>query len=149
MIQELILKGLRKVYRGIVHPDFTGNRWPQSDEWEHTNNYLAELFSRDQPCFVGRIGTTEGAIVLNYLTVHSDKSYLRKCYEFITDATRLPFYETGKPFRNLQICSGFFSDNGVGIKEVERFAELYLREIPTMDVCGRVSLYRKIPAVQP
>ena len=141
MIQEFLLKGMRKVYRMTTHTQFLGNCWPKDDEWESTNNLLAQLLGSDKPCFVGRMGTVELAIVCNYLSVYSSKSYLKRCIDYVTDNTRMPFWETGKPFYELQNNAGFFfsSNTDNAIKEVERFAELYLREIPNMDVCGQFS----------
>lgn len=107
MIQETLLKGLRKIYRTIARPDFTGNPWPKDDEWETTNVLLTHLFSNDEPCFVGRIGTVECAVVVNYITVHENRSYLKKCFNYITDNTRLPFWDTDKPFSQLQNNAGF------------------------------------------
>ena len=80
MIQEKILKGLRYLYRGLYHPHFIGNPWPKDDEWDRTNKLLTDLFSKDEPCFVGRIGTVECAVVVNYLSVHSKEFYLKRCF---------------------------------------------------------------------
>lgn len=143
MIQEKALKAMRKIYRIAVRPDYTGYPWPREDEWETTNSLLTDLFSKEKPCFVGRIGTIEQAVVVNYLTVHREKSYLKKCYDYITDDTRLPFWDTGRPFRELENNAGFFSKKGIDVPEVEKFAELYLEEIPKMDVCGRFSYPEK------
>lgn len=143
MIQESLLKGLRKLYRIIARPNFTGNPWPKDEEWESTNSILTNLFSSEDSCFVGRIGTVECAIVVNYLTVKNKASYLKKCIQYITDDTRMPFWETGKPFFQLQNNAGFFSNKGINIETVEKFAELYLKDIPSMDVCGRFSYPEK------
>ena len=141
MIQETLLKALRKVYRTIARPDFTGYPWPEDSEWETTNSLLTDLFSNDKPCFVGRIGTTEQAVLVNYITVHSSKTYIRKCYDYITDNTRLPFWDYPRLSDNLCMYSGFFP--GRSLKLIEKFAELYLCDIPTMDVCGRFSYAEK------
>lgn len=143
-MEKIILKGLRKIYRKCTKVEFTGNPWPQADEWEKTNQLLTELFSNDKACFIGRIGTSELAVVLNYLTVHGNRSYVRKCIDYIIDDTRMPFYDTGRPFYEIQNNAGFFSGKGGNIiVEIERFAELYLKEIPMMDVCGRFSYPEK------
>lgn len=141
MMQETLLKAMRKVYRAVARPDFTGNPWPRDDEWESTNALLADLFSSDRPCFVGRIGTTEQAVLVNYLTVHGKKPYFKKCIDFITDNTRLPFWDYPRLSDNLCMYSGFFPKRDLNL--LERFAELYLRDIPTMDVCGRFSYGEK------
>ncbi len=143
MIQELLLKGLRKTYRNITGKKFVGYTWPQESEWESTNSLLTKAFSDKKPCFVGRIGTVECAIINNYLTVHSTDSYFKRCINYITDEKRLPFWDTGKPFYELQNNAGFFSKKGINIKDIERFAELYLQEIPMMDICGRFSYPEK------
>lgn len=141
MIQATILKGLRKIYRTIAHPDFTGYPWPKEDEWETTNQLLIQLFSNPYPCFVGRIGTTEQAVLINYITVHGKESYLKKCLNYITDDTRLPFWDWPRLCNDLCTYSGFFPKDSFNL--MERFAELYLKEIPTMDVCGRFSYPEK------
>ena len=115
MIQATILKGLRKIYRTIAHPDFTGYPWPKEDEWETTNQLITDLFNNNKTCFIGRIGTVECAVVVNYLTVHNKTSYAKKILDYITDSTRMPFWETGKPFRQLQNNAGFFSINNIKI----------------------------------
>lgn len=141
MIQATILKGLRKIYRSIAHPDFTGYPWPKEDEWETTNQLLTQLFNNPFPCFVGRIGTTEQAVLINYLTVHGKESYFKKCLNYITDNTRFPFWDYPRLCNDLCTYSGFFPNNSLDL--MERFAELYLKEIPTMDVCGRFSYPEK------
>lgn len=145
MIQAALLKTLRKIYRSITHPDFTGYPWPEKGEWETTNKLLTDLFSDDKPCYVGRIGTTECAVLVNYLTVHSKDGYFRKSLNYVTDDTRFPFWDHPRLADNLCTFSGFFSSakGGVKISDVEKFAELYLTAIPTMDVCGRFSYPEK------
>ena len=141
MIQEKALKAMRKIYRIALRPDYTGYPWPREDEWETTNSLLTDLFSKEKPCFVGRIGTTEQAVVVNYLTVHREKSYLKKCYDYITDDTRLPFWDYPALADNLCMYSGFFPQRN--LRMIEKFAELYLEEIPKMDVYGRFLYHEK------
>ena len=137
MIQENVLKGARKVYSFIAKPDFSGFPWPKDDEWGTTNKLMFDLFSSDRPCFVGRMGTVECSIVVNYIFVHSQQCYLRKCWKYISDNARMPIWEKGKPFYELQNNAGFFTKGAISIADVEKFAELYLKDIPQMDVCGR------------
>lgn len=141
MIQKILLKGARKIYRKVVHPNFIGNPWPKGEEWETTNTLLTDLFSDDKPCFVGRIGTTEQAVLVNYITVHSKKNYIKKCLDYITDNTRLPFWDYPRLSDDLCMYSGFFPKRNLQL--IERFAELYLHDIPSMDVCGRFSYAEK------
>lgn len=142
-MKRIILKGLRKAYRKCSGTQFIGYPWPQDEEWQSTNDLLCGMLGDDKPCFIGRIGTVECAVILNYITVHDNSSFLKKCIRYITDDTRMPFWDTGKPFSQLHNNAGFFSGRGVSVEEVERFAELYLREIPNIDVCGRFSYPEK------
>ncbi len=141
-MKTLLMKCIRGGYRKIFTPRFARWSWCADEELAETNRLITQLLQSDKPCYIGRIGTTEGAIVLNYLTVHSNKPLLYKLWEYITDDTRLPWWDKGLPFKNIQVCSGFFAEN-VGVKEMERFAELYLKYIPTMDLCGRFSYVEK------
>lgn len=137
MKQEIIFKGLRSIYRKLVNPTFIGNSWPEEQEWENTNKLIKNYIDSQEPCLIGRIGTSECAILVNYITVHSNKSYFKKCLDYIIDETRMPIWDTGKPFYDIQNASGFFVNGNIQIKDVEKFAEIYLKVIPTMDVCGR------------
>lgn len=47
MIQEKVLKTMRKIYRIAVRPEYTGYPWPREDEWETTNSLLTDLFSKE------------------------------------------------------------------------------------------------------
>lgn len=142
-MQKLILKGLRNIYRKVSKAEFIGNPWPEDGEWDSSNQLLTQLLSNDKPCFIGRIGTVECAVVVNYITVNDKSSFLKRCINYIVDDTRMPIWDTGKPFYQLENNAGFFSDKGVCIEEAEKFAKLYLKEIPLMDVCGRFSYPEK------
>lgn len=136
-MRTIILKATRNIYRKIYHPIFPRWSWCTDDERVSTNNAIFNLLESNNPCYIGRIGTVEGAIVLNYLTVHSNIPIYKKIFNYITDDTRLPWWDTNKPFKQIQTNAGFFCENGISISDVERFAELYLKYIPTMDLCGR------------
>ena len=144
-MKSIILKGTRKLYRAITHPVFPRWGWPKEGEWESTNRLLYEMISRDKPCFISRIGTVEGAIVLNRLTLTQPWSLerLKGCFRYITDETRMPWWDCGLPFEQLQKNAGFFTDHGVSIDDAERFADLYLHYIPLIDVLGRFSYNNK------
>ena len=140
-----LLKGLRKVYQSIVRKEFPRWAWPSDSEWETTNELLFNLLSADKPCYIGRVGTVEGAVVHNKITITPPKSWkrIKGCYDYITGSTRLPWWDSGRPFRELQSNAGFFSSEGISIDMVNRFAELYLHYIPMMDVCGRYEYYER------
>lgn len=145
-MKSIILKGARKLYRAIVQPEFPRWGWPKEGERESTNNLLFNLLSSDKPCFIGRMGTVEGAIVLNKMTLTKPWSLqrIKGCINYITDETRMPWWDCGLPFEQLQRNAGFFTNHGdVSISDAERFANLYLHYIPLMDVLGRFSYNNK------
>lgn len=144
-MKTLILKGLRKVYRLVVRKQYPRWDWPSATGWTETNKLLFDLLSADAPCYIGRIGTVEGSIVHNKLTITPPFSLnrLRGCIDYITGNTRLPWWDTGLPFIELQRNAGFFSKSGISVEQINRFAELYLHYIPLMDVCGRFEYYEK------
>lgn len=140
-----MIKSIRKAYRVLRKKQYPRWDWPSTSDWESTNKLLFSLLSADVPCYIGRIGTVEGSIIHNKLTVTPSYSIkrLKGCIDYITGNTRLPWWDTGRPFMELQCNAGFFSKEGISIDLVNRFAELYLHYIPQMDVCGRFEYYEK------
>lgn len=68
---------------------------------------------------------------------------VKGCWGYITDNARMPWWDTGRPFLELQKNAGFFAKGGVTLELVDRFAEMYLHYIPVMDVCGRFEHYEQ------
>lgn len=145
-MKTLLIKALRKAYRSATKKQFPRWSWPSDEEWNSTNDTLWRLLSQDAPCFVGRIGTVEGAIVHNKICIPTPPNLVNKikgCYRYITDNTRMPWWDTGKPFLELQKNAGFFAKDGVTLELVDKFAKMYLHYIPLMDVCGRFEYYEQ------
>lgn len=144
-MKTLVLKCLRAGYRkvsGFKMPQRWS--WPSPDDWGKTNDILYDLLMSDNPCMVSRVGTVEGQIIHNRLTIeHEPLKKLKGCFDYITGDTRLPWWDTGLPFKELQVNAGFFEKDGMKIKNVEKFADLYLHYIPLMDVCGRFEAYER------
>lgn len=145
-MKTLLLKALRKAYRSATKKQFPRWSWPSDEEWIYANDTLFHLLSQESPCFVGRIGTVEGAIVHNKICIPTPPRLLNKvkgCWGYITDNARMPWWDTGRPFLELQKNAGFFAKGGVTLELVDRFAEMYLHYIPVMDVCGRFEHYEQ------
>lgn len=142
MIKLLLLKAAARVYRKMAGIRDRGMKWPEDDRAARVraNDIIYQLLSGSQPCYIGRIGTGEGQIVINYLSVHSRHHILRKCYDFMRDKARYPWWDMGRQVDLLVHNAGFFAPS-VGIPELERFSEIYLKYIPTMDLCGRFASY--------
>lgn len=136
-MKTVLMKCLRAGYRKMMLKDFSSPwEYPDVKDRIEANNVILEKLKDDKPLFVGRVGTTEGNLVNNYITVHDDKSILVKLWNYINDNTRLPWWDTGLPFKQIQECSGFFAPN-VNISQIEKFCEIYLEGIRNMDICGR------------
>lgn len=145
-MKSILLKGSRKIYRSLFHPNFPRWGWPKEGERESTNKLLYNLISSEKPCFIGRVGTVEGAIVLNKMTLTKPWSLqrLKGCINYIIDETRMPWWDCGLPFQQLHNNAGFFTKSGnISVRDAERFAEIYLHYIPIMDVLGRFSYNNK------
>ncbi len=114
-MKTFVLKGMRKAYRLIVNKKFPRWGWPSDSDWEITNNIIYHLLENDAPCYIGRIGTVEGNIVHNKLTLTPPWSIkrLKGCVDYITGNSRLPWWDTGTPFMELQRNAGFFANGGI------------------------------------
>lgn len=62
---------------------------------------------------------------------------------YVCGNTKLPWWEEGRPFEELQRNAGVFSPEGITTEVAERFADIYLHYIPMMDVCGRFEYYER------
>ena len=70
-MRSTLLKGFRFIYRKVQQPNFPRLSWPEDGEREIANSILNTLLQFDKPCLIGRIGTVEGAIVMNYISINS------------------------------------------------------------------------------
>ena len=137
-MKTLFMKFVRGCYCKITGETYPSPwKYPDRKDRIYANKIIMDGLVSDKPFMVGRVGTTEGNVVNNYLTVHGKDSFVTKLKNYVVDNTRLPWWDTGRPFTDMQICSGFFSSPSVGISQIERFCEIYLEGIKNMDVCGR------------
>lgn len=103
------------------------------------NDMIYALLATGRPCMISRFGTTELNCVNNYLCVHSPKSFIRKCYEYITDYTHTPWWNVDH-FRKMSLWSGIFP---IGQETAELFSECYLQVIPEIDMLGSFQYYER------
>lgn len=138
------MKIIRLVYYKIFKPYHPRPEWPSNDERVQANNIVYDLLVSDTPCYIGRVGTSEGAIVHNYISINNNKSYVLKLIDFIKGNARLPWWDTKRPVDDLMNCSGFFTSNKrPTVEELEEFSRLYVEGIGNMDVCGHFEYYEK------
>lgn len=129
-IKDYILKGLKKTYRVFAKPKF--ENLPCEFDRQRANDLISELLSSDKPCMISRFGTGEIGIVNNYLTVHSCDSLVKRCMDYITDNTGLPWWDK-HVYRSMRLNAGIFPEN---IDTLNRFSERYLQDIPEIDLLG-------------
>lgn len=128
--RDYLLKGARKVYRKIAKPNF---KLPACEmDREKANEYIYNLLVSDRPIMISRLGTIESGIIMNYLSIHSKKMMISKCYHYIVDNVGLPWWD--KLFYNsMHNNAGIFPEN---IDVLEKFSERYLEDIPEIDLLG-------------
>lgn len=136
-VKDLTIKGVRGIYRKLVHPQFLA---PVCElDRQVANDLIYNLLLRDGSCAISRFGTIEIGIVNNYLTVHSKENILKRCYQFITDNTGLPWWDS-LFFRSMRLNAGIFPES---IDMLNRFSERYLADIPEIDLLGSFNYAEK------
>lgn len=141
--RDVLLKGLRKTYRAIVHPKFENP--PCEFDRQRANDLIFNLLSADKPCMISRFGTGEIGIVNNYLTVHSSDSIIKRYLNYIIDNTGLPWWDT-LVYRSMHLNAGIFPEN---INTLDRFSERYLQDIPEIDLLGSFNYTERFMPLRP
>jgi len=136
-IRNLIIKGTRKLYRNIKKPVF---KVDYSDlDRDSANEKILKLLEEDRPCMISRFGSGEIGIVNNYLTTHSNSPLFKRCYDYITDDTGLPWWDK-LFYKSMRLNAGIFPES---IEILDRFAERYLQDIPEIDLLGSFNYTEK------
>lgn len=135
--RDYLIRFAKKGYRLITQKKFPSPDCEQ--DRQVANNYIYNLLASDKPCMISRYGTTELIAVNNYLCIISEKSYLKKIWEYITDYTHTPWWFTDH-FRYMHIYSGIFPPT----EEIaERFAMRYLEDTKEIDLLGSFQYFEK------
>jgi hypothetical protein len=135
--KDYLIRVLKKTYRFFSGKKFSE---PLCDvNRQSVNLIIYNLLMQDEPCMIARFGTTELITVNNYLCITSPKNYLKKLFDYITDKTHTPWWQTDN-FHFLDIYSGVFPPT----EEISvKFAERYLNDIPLIDLLGSFQYYEK------
>lgn len=135
--KDYLIRGLKHGYRKLTGRVFLN---PECDcDRQSSNDTIYALLASGKPCMISRFGTTEINCVNNYLCIHRDEPFLKKCCDYITDYTHTPWWNTDH-FRYMNLWSGIFPE---GIDTAERFSERYLRDIPEIDLLASHQYYEK------
>lgn len=141
-LKDIVIRVVRKVFRKIMNRTFLP---PECDcDRQSANDKIYNLLKSGKPCMIARFGTTEINCVNNYLTVHSSKPYAKKVWEYISDNTHTPWWNTDH-FHTMSIYSGIFPE---GLKTAERFSERYLKDIPEIDILACHQYYEKFMPIR-
>lgn len=136
-IKDLSIRVLKKTYRILTCKKFYG---PECDcDRQSSNDKIYNLLQSGAPCMISRFGTTEINCINNYLCVHSNKPFIKKCWDYISDYTHTPWWYTDH-FNIMSIYSGIFPPCQ---DTAERFSERYLKDIPEIDLIGCHQYYEK------
>ncbi len=129
-IQDITIRALKKTYRIVFKPSFIN---PLCDSnRQSANDKIYDLLSSDKPCMIARFGTTELITINNYLCIKSKESYVKKVWNYISDNTHTPWWDT-KNFKYMDEFSGVFPP----IEDtMVRFSKRYLIDIPKIDILG-------------
>ena len=136
-IKDYSIRAAKLLYRKVTGKKFYG---PECDcDRQSSNDKIYELLACGKPCMIARFGTTEINCINNYLTVHGQESYIKKIWNYISDNTHTPWWNTDH-FNTMSIYSGIFP---VGKDTAERFSERYLKDIPEIDLLACHQYYEK------
>jgi len=136
-IQDFLVRVAKKCYRfasgkRFLNPKCEINR-------EAANNAIKTLIAGSMPCMISRFGTTELNCINNYLCVHSDYSYSRRIFDYVTENTHTPWWNEDH-FQIMSLYSGIFPPCE---ETSEKFSVRYLQDIPLIDLLGSFQYYEK------
>ena len=131
MIQDYSLEPLRKICFNLKKN--TGQRWYSQTHLYRTSDdapgkIIYDVLMNEKPAMITRFGTSELHIILNYLS--RNKPLYTKLRDYLLGY--YPEFWWGKYAKNdIYQNSGFFSNDE---DNLEKFAQLYLRAIPNIDI---------------
>jgi hypothetical protein len=135
--KDYFIRVLKKTYRFFSKKKFSE---PLCDtNRQSANTKLYNLLTQDEPCMIARFGTTEIITVNNYMCITSPKNYFKKLFDYITDKTHTPWWQTDN-FHFLEIYSGVFPPTQ---ESSVKFSQRYLKDIPVIDLLGSFQYYEK------
>lgn len=135
--RDYIIRGLKHAYRFT-----TGKKFPNPEcdcDRQSSNDKIFALLASGKPCMISRFGTTEINCINNYLCIHRDQSFLKKCWDYISDNTHTPWWNKDH-WQTMSLWSGIFPPCQ---DTAERFSERYLQDIPEIDLLGCHQYYEK------
>ncbi|MBN1182650.1 MAG: hypothetical protein JXB49_10210 [Bacteroidales bacterium] len=125
---KIAIKFCRKL-ASIYCKNSTGRIWTLFSNKEYSNKLISDFLSRNEPCMIARLGSTETACLTNYLGVkEQNKNYIT----YIRGKSKPWWWEKGILLQ-MQNWSGFFPPE---IDKIERFCEMMLVDMEQVDILG-------------
>lgn len=139
--KDYLIRGLRLVYRTLTRKKFPR---PECEcDRQIANDMMYKLLASDKPCMITRIGAQESNCTINYLCITSDKPLWRKWWDYISDNTQTPWWNPNA-LKSIQTLSGVFPPT---IEIAERFAKLYMEDVPETDMLACIHYTEKFMPV--
>lgn len=136
-LRDYFIRVLKHAYRFSLRKEFPN---PACDcDRQSSNDKIYNLLSSGKPCMISRFGTTEINCINNYLCVHRQKPFIKKCWDYISDKTHTPWWNKDH-WQTMSMLSGIFPPC---LNTAEKFSEQYLRDIPEIDILGSHQYYEK------
>ncbi|MEO5682382.1 MAG: hypothetical protein ABIQ88_07050 [Chitinophagaceae bacterium] len=104
---------------------------------EEASALIAQRLLADKPVMIGRFGSTELSTLLNYYFI---KGSLFSNISNLVKGIPYFFHFKNGLVHDMNVISGFFPAD---VKNLERFCEMYLEDIPEIDILGSWLSYEK------
>jgi hypothetical protein len=130
ILSVFLLKGMRKFYTVFTSASSKkGRNWTMFSNKEYANDLIFRRLIDDKPCMIGRFGSVELGILVNYIGVANKE---RSLVRYVTGQS--PEWWWNKSLLNaFNKNAGFFP---VTDQNVRQFSKLILNDIPEVDILG-------------
>ena len=128
LIVKYTLKILRKLYKKTFSVN-DGSTLIYEKDANLVSKIIYEALLDDKPCMISRFGSTELNCLSNYIGIVSHQP---RYFSYIKGDAE-PWWWEPERIKQMQNWSGFFPANE---KEIERFCEMMIHDIPSVDVLG-------------
>jgi hypothetical protein len=136
------LSAARRLHDVVLRAHATDREPAVDATGQDASDLIKNRLLGDAPTMIGRLGAYELAMIVQYLAVHSPESTARKTVDYVTGRTP-PFWWDDGGLDGITQNAGFFGD----LSQLERFCELMLADLETLDVLGSwLSLEQRVAA---
>lgn len=108
-----------------------GRNWTIFPNKEYANDLIYNYLIRDEPCMIARFGSNELMCLTNYLAVKQPEKF--KSYSGYIRSETPAWWWNKSALELLKTGAGFFP---VDISNIERFCELMLSDVASVDILG-------------